>query len=206
MAIAGRPFRSFLNRPTNSAAICWESAALPPLPQNINLFPDLIVFITSFEIITISSIKLFFDLINTFKYLKLSVKDFENFIENKKKSSWRYRNDNVKNLFWLKYQANSLVTFNNSKNFEQEILEFIENSSPLLSAQLAVPKDELQRLIKKFNSKSIVKFSDPEIIIINKRNPVLIKSYIEIDNFCKKFEGQYYDFYYNFNLNFDCNN
>ena len=35
------------------------------------------------------------DLINTFKYLKLSVKDFEKFLENKKLSSWRYRNENV---------------------------------------------------------------------------------------------------------------
>ena len=146
------------------------------------------------------------DLINTFKYLKLSVKNFEKFIENKKLSSWRYRNENVKHLFWMRYQANSLVTFNDSKNFDKEILQFINNSSPLLSQQLAIPNDEFQRLIKKFNFNTTSNFSDPEIIIINKKNPILIKSNINPDNFCKKFEGKFYDFYYNLNLTSNCSN
>ena len=144
------------------------------------------------------------DLINTFKYLKLSVKDFEKFLENKKLSSWRYRNENVKNLFWMRYQANSLITFNDSKDFNKEILEFINNSSPLLSQQLAIPNDELQRLIKKFDFEKVSDFSDPGIIIINKKNPILIKSNIDLDDFCKKFEGKFYDFYYNLNLDSNC--
>ena len=144
------------------------------------------------------------DLINTFKYLRLSVKDFEKFLENKKLSSWRYRNENVKNLFWMLYQANSLITFNDSKDFNKEILEFINNSSPLLSQQLAIPNDELQRLIKKFDFEKISNFSEPEIIIINKKNPILIKSNIDLDDFCKKFEGKFYDFYYNLNLDSNC--
>ena len=146
------------------------------------------------------------DLINTFKYLKLSINDFEKFLENKKLSSWRYRNENVKNLFWMRYVANSLITFNDSKNFNKEILEFINNSSPLLSQQLAIPNDEFQRLIKKFDFIATSNFSDPEIIIINKKNPILIKSNIDLDNFCKKFEGEFYDFYYSFNLNSNCSN
>ena len=145
------------------------------------------------------------DLINTFKYLKLSGKHFEKFLENKKLGSWRYRNENVKNLFWMKYQANSLITFNDSKDFNKEILEFINDSSPLLSQQLAIPNDEFQRLIKKFNFEKVSNFSDPEIIIINKKNPILIKSNINLDDFCKKFEGKFYDFYYNLNLDSNCN-
>jgi hypothetical protein len=145
------------------------------------------------------------DLINTFKYLKLSVKDFEKFLENKKLSTWRYRNENVKNLFWMLYQANSLTTFNDSKNFNKEILEFINNSSPLLSQQLAIPNDELQRLIKKFDFEKVSNLSDPKIIIINKKNSILIKSSIDLDDFCKKFEGKFYDFYYNLNLESNCN-
>ena len=144
------------------------------------------------------------DLINTFKYLRLSVKDFEKFLENKKLSTWRYRNENVKKLFWMLYQANSLITFNDSKDFNKEILEFINNSSPLLSQQLAIPNDELQRLIKKFDFEKVSNFSDPEIIIINKKNPILIKSNIDLDDFCKKFEGKFYDFYYNLNLDSNC--
>ena len=146
------------------------------------------------------------DLINTFRYFKLSEKDFKYFLENKKKSSWRYRNENVKNLFWMRYQANSLVTFNDSKNFDKKILDFINSSSPLLSAQLAIPNEELYRLTQKFASKKIVKFTDPGIIIINKKNPILNKSYIDVRIFCKKFEGKYYDFYYNLNLNPNCDN
>ena len=37
--IAGKLFRSFWNLPINSATICWASAALPPLPKIIILFP-----------------------------------------------------------------------------------------------------------------------------------------------------------------------
>src|SRR5438105_4331519 len=37
--IAASPARSTTNRPTNSAAKCWASAALPPLPKNRSLPP-----------------------------------------------------------------------------------------------------------------------------------------------------------------------
>ena len=63
------------------------------------------------------------DLIRTFIYLNLSKNDFYNFIRNKKLSSWRYRNDNIKNLFWMRYQANSLITYENSKDFDRKILD-----------------------------------------------------------------------------------
>ena len=41
------------------------------------------------------------DLINIFKYLKLSEKDFEKFLENKKLSTWRYRNVKSERLLFL---------------------------------------------------------------------------------------------------------
>ena len=146
------------------------------------------------------------DLINTFKFLNLSIKDFELFLENKKKSHWRYRNENVKDLFWLRYQANSLITFNKSKNFNKEILDFVNKSSPILVQQLLIPNEELQRLLKKFTLKSESIYSDPGIIIINKKNPILNKSKINYDLYCKKFAGEFYDFYYNLNLNPNCDN
>ena len=49
------------------------------------------------------------DLINTFKFLNLSIKDFELFLENKKLSYWRYRNENVTNLFAKTGQKGSIV-------------------------------------------------------------------------------------------------
>ena len=146
------------------------------------------------------------DLINAFKYLKLSKNDFSEFIENKKLSSWRYRNNNIKDFFWMRYQANALVTFNNSKNFDPKILEFINNSSPLLSQQLIMPNEELERFLIKYDTVNKSLFLSPKIIIINKKNLILKKSYIDNNIFCKAFEGKIYDFYYSFELNDECIN
>ena len=146
------------------------------------------------------------DLINTFRYLNLNKEDFYEFIKNKKLSSWRYRNENIKNLFWMRYIANSLSTFNGSKNFDNEILKFINQSSPLLSQQLIMPNDEIDRFLNKYNSEISTSFSNPNIIIINKNNPVLIKSNINLNYFCKSFEGKFYDLYYSFDLYTKCIN
>ena len=134
------------------------------------------------------------DLIQTFKYLNLSKKDFHKFIENRKLSSWRYRNENIRKLFWMRYQANSLITYKNSKDFNQKILDFINKSSPLLSQQLIVPNNEIDRLLLKFDI--FESYTDnPDLIIINKKNKVLAKSLIDLKIFCKKFEGQIFIYY-----------
>ena len=146
------------------------------------------------------------DLINTFKYLKLDKKHFKEFIQNRKIASWRYRNDNIKNIFWMRYQANSLITFNDSKNFETNILNFINNSSPLLSQQLIIPNEEIRRFIIKFDNSINSHYLKPKMIIINKNNPILSKSKIDLTKFCKSFEGDFYDFYYSFKLKKNCVN
>ena len=144
------------------------------------------------------------DLISTFKYLDLSKNDFSEFIKNKKLSNWRYRNENVKDSFWMLYQANSMVTYKNSKNFDKEILEFISKSSPILSQQLVMPNEEFERLLYKYESENNSLFFPPKIIIINKKNSILKKSYVNNNKYCKAFEGKIYDFYYSFDLNTDC--
>ncbi len=146
------------------------------------------------------------DLINTFKYLNLSKNDFKNFIQNKKLSPWRYRNDNVKDLFWMRYQANAMVTHNNSKNFDKEILNFINKSSPLLSQQLIMPNEEFERLMLKYDLDNFSSFVIPDIIIIDKRDEVLKKSIIDNKNFCRAFYGKIYVFYYNNKFNINCSN
>tara|TARA_B100000700_G_scaffold226900_1_gene250442 strand:- start:882 stop:1994 length:1113 start_codon:yes stop_codon:yes gene_type:complete len=143
------------------------------------------------------------DLIRTFKYLNLSKNDFYNFIKNKKLSSWRYRNDNIKNLFWMRYQANSLVTHNNSKDFDPKILDFINKSSPLLSQQLIMPNSEINRLLLKFDSFTSNN-EDPDFIILNKENNILAKSIINLNKFCKEFDGKYFAYYYKFETNSNC--
>ena len=143
------------------------------------------------------------DLIQTFKYLDLSKDDFYNFIKNKKLSSWRYRNENIKNLFWMRYQANSLITYKNSKDFIPEILDFIKKSSPLLSQQLVVPNSEINRLLLKFDNYSAYNY-DPDLIILNKKNKILTNSLIDLNIFCKEFEGEYFIYYYKLVSNSDC--
>ena len=145
------------------------------------------------------------DLIDTFKYLNLSKNDFFDFIKNKKISSWRYRNENIKNLFWMRYQANSLVTHKNSKNFDKEILDFINKSSPLLSQQLVVPNNEIKRLLLKFDDRNS-DYNDPDLIIINKKNNTINNSIINLNKFCKAFDGKYYVFYHKLLNNLNCKN
>ena len=146
------------------------------------------------------------DLINGFKFLNLSKNDFREFIKNKKLSSWRYRNNNIKDYFWMRYQANAMVTFNDSKNFDEKILEFISKSSPLLSQQLIMPNEEIQRFLDKYERKNNGFFLIPEIIIINKNNSILAKANIDKKMYCKAFDGRIYDFYYSFKLNPNCIN
>ncbi len=133
------------------------------------------------------------DLVKTFKFLNLEKDDLKNFIMNKKKG-WRYRNDNVMNLFWHRYQANSLTTFKNSKDFDKEILMFINNSSPIMPQHLIIPNYEIDRLVQKFDN-NIEFNSDPDMIIINKKDPILSKSIIDPKKFCKTFDGAFYIFY-----------
>ena len=145
------------------------------------------------------------DLIETFKFLDLNKDDFFSFIENRKLSSWRYRNESVKKLFWMRYQANSLITYNNSKDFDPKVLNFINNSSPLLSQQLAMPREEINRLLLKFDSLS--SFDEvPDLIILNKSNEVINNSNIDLKIYCKKFDGKYYVYYHKLHLDSNCIN
>ena len=134
------------------------------------------------------------DLISSFKYLKLGKKDFQKFLDNKKKG-WRYRNENVLDFFWHRYQANSLTTFKNSNDFDKPILDFIKESSPILSQQLIIPNFEMSRLLDKFDSYN-QSFLDPNLVIINKKDPVLKKSFVNNQIFCKIFDGEIYVFYH----------
>ena len=58
----------------------------------------------------------------------------------------------------MKYTANSMYTYNNSKNFDADVLKFIQNSSPLYSQQLVIPNEEFERLENKFISHKINNF------------------------------------------------
>ena len=104
-----------------------------------------------------------------------------------------------------KYQANSLTTFNNSKNFDADIAEFIFSSSPLFTQQIAIPNEEFIRLEKKFNKTSLQNFNEPEIIVLEKLKPITKNIVIKKHNYCKLHDGNIYILYFKKNSEIKCN-
>ena len=114
------------------------------------------------------------------KFLNLNSDDFSEIISNKR-GSWRYNNESIKYISWYKYQANSLVTFNDSNDFTTIEKEFIKNSSPTKTQQIALPKFEINRLKNLFNNfKANKDFNNPDLIILKKNS--LISQYANLDN------------------------
>ena len=105
-------------------------------------------------------------IINIFKFLKLDEKDFNNFIKNEK-NGWRFININIADTFYMKYQANALTTYKDSKNFTTEENDYILKSSPLHTQQIIIPIFEIERLNKKYANFSNLEKINPELIIIN---------------------------------------
>ena len=143
------------------------------------------------------------DLINSFRFLNLNVHDLKYFLRNRKEG-WRYLNRNVVNFFMYKYQANSLTTFNNSKNFDVEVAKFIFASSPLYTQQIAIPNEEFIRLEKKFNKTRLQNFNEPEIIVLEKLRPITKNIVIKKNNYCKLYDGNIYILYFKKNSEIKC--
>jgi hypothetical protein len=144
------------------------------------------------------------DLIKNFKFLNLDEKDFINFLKNKKKK-WRYLNTNVQSFMYMRYQANSLNTFKDSKNFEPKIKQFILSSSPMYSQQLAIPNEEFNRLEKKFIEYDFTNFKEPEFIVLEKLKSITNNIIIKKQNYCKLYDGNTYILYLRKNSEIKCN-
>lgn len=142
------------------------------------------------------------DLVGTFKYLGLDENDLKNFIQNEKKG-YRYRNENIINLFWGRYQANSLTTYKNSIDFDKPILDYIRKSSPIMSQQIVVPNFEINRLLEKLKNHN-QNYSNPDMIILNLNDPIIFNSKIDLKIFCKIFTGDHYVFYVKRNSDNKC--
>ena len=127
------------------------------------------------------------DIFSAFKKLGLKKENFNSFIENRK-SKWRYINHDIKKYVAYKYQANSLVTYQNTEDFEGDELTYILKSSPMLSQQSVIPKYELDRLKQGFdNYKTDDVTSD--IIVLNKKNEITLSSDLSEREYCKVFDG-----------------
>ena len=99
----------------------------------------------------------------------------------------------IMNLFWHRYQANYLPLLKTQKTLIKKYT-FINNSSPIMPQHLIIPNYEIDRLVQKFDN-NIEFNSDPDMIIINKKDPILSKSIIDPKKFCKTFDGAFYIFY-----------
>ena len=135
------------------------------------------------------------DLIKNFRFLGLDNDNFIEFLANNK-IRWRLINNNAVKFFYFKYSANSLNTYNNSKNFDKEILEIIENTPITLTQQFAIPNEEFKRLNLKFIELNYLNnFSVPKLIILKKNGYIYRNIDKNIDNFCTLYEGNLYVVY-----------
>ena len=134
--------------------------------------------------------------INNLKFLNISEKNFKKIIDNKK-VGWKYFNRYINYISTYKYQANSLTTYKNSKNFDNDVLKFIKSSSPLLTQQIAVPDDEIKRLTILFKKTNNKNFVNPDIIILEKKSLVAQYSDISLNEYCILTGTKYFDIYLN---------
>ena len=135
------------------------------------------------------------DLIQNFKFLDLNNVDFIRYLENKK-TSWRIINHNVAKFFYYKYSANSLNTFNDSMNFDKNIIKIIKNTPPTLMQQFAIPKEEFKRLNKKFIISVLSdKYVAPDLVILKKDNFIYQNIDKKNNNFCTLHNGSFYIVY-----------
>ena len=138
--------------------------------------------------------------INNLKFLNISEKNFKKIIDNRK-IGWRYYNRYINYISTYKYQANSLTTYKNSQNFDNDVLKFIKSSSPLLTQQIAVPNEEIKRLIALFNKTNNINFINPDIIILEKKSLVAQYSSISLNEYCVLKSTKYLDIYLNLKKN-----
>ena len=130
------------------------------------------------------------DIYTAFKILNLDKENFEKFLRNDNdKSNWRYLNKNIQKFFFYKYQANSMVTFENTYDFSKEELIYINNSSPLLQQQSIIPKFEIKRLLNEYDNFN-EEYDYPNYIILSKNSNFYKLDEIKIYNYCKKFDGE----------------
>jgi len=134
------------------------------------------------------------DIFSAFKKLGFNELNFELFIKNQKKG-WRFTNPNISNFVYYKYQANSLTTFKNSFDFEKNELDHINKSNLLHHQQSIIPKFELSRLKREFKEFD-KKITFPEIIVLNKKDNFFDYKELNLKNYCKVFDKEFFIMYF----------
>ena len=109
----------------------------------------------------------------------------------------------MQQLFWQKYQANSLYTFNKSMNFEVSEINIISKTSPFLAHQFVIPIEEKNRILKKFKQYKEIK--KPDYIIIDYSDEFWSKYQKTFEDFKIEFQNKYFVIFSNEIKNNKCN-
>jgi hypothetical protein len=119
------------------------------------------------------------DFINVLKFFNLKSSDYEKILQSKI-VGYRMENFVIKSFLGRKYIANSLTTFEDSRDFDD--IKFIEQLKPSISHSFAIPNYEIKRLVNEFTSfKSEI---NPEIMILEKKHSFLNINALNTDNYC----------------------
>ena len=110
------------------------------------------------------------------KHFGFSDEKFKKFISLGKSE---LRNDFFLRLFIYRYQANSLYTYSNFKNYTDNFRDIIINTSPFRAQSQIIPEDEKERLLDLFKNHKINTDLTADYIIINYSN---ISKHFEIKN------------------------
>lgn len=134
------------------------------------------------------------DIFSAFRKLGFDETNFELFINNQERG-WRYSSPHITKFVCYKYQANSLITYQNSLDFEKDELEHIKKTHLLLHQQQMIPKFELVRLknaFKKFDGNLIF----PEVIVLNKTDDFFDYKNLNLNEYCNVFDGRVFVLYF----------
>ena len=144
------------------------------------------------------------DLIKAFKFLNLNSSNFRYFLKSENIDG-RYYNGNVQKFMYLKYTANSLNRYQDSEDFDKLVHKHIMSTSPMLSKQIVIPNDEMDRLIIKFNKIKNTDFKVPDVIVLNKMDYIHKNISINKSFYCKVYSKKVFELYIKKNLTMICN-
>ena len=117
-----------------------------------------------------------YNYINSLKYFGFSETKFKNFISFGKSE---VRNNFFLRLFIYRYQANSLYTYSDKKQYTSDFHDVITNTSPFRAQNQIIPEDEKRRLLDLFTNHKVDSDLTADYIIINYSS---ISEYFEILN------------------------
>tara|TARA_Y100000816_G_scaffold175631_1_gene126541 strand:- start:5113 stop:6960 length:1848 start_codon:yes stop_codon:yes gene_type:complete len=133
-----------------------------------------------------------YELNSTLNFFEINLLQFDNLIKNQFKT-WRYKNDFVYNFFGRKYLANNFTHYNQNLNdYTEEEKKYILKNNLLISHQIIIPKNEINRLKKNFLiSKDKI---NPNLILIDKKSIYPFKK-VPV-NYSLIFENKKFKLYY----------